>query len=442
MKPGNLTLPEVLLKTIQHFAPSFAGALSQIHDPRNPRKITYPLEEEILMGILLFLLKLESRRNLKFELNTPELIQNLKGIGKIFFPKVQFSDTILHGDTLNYLLKKIAVIDVENLRVAILRDILRKKCLEEDRLFNQYYPIAIDGTGSVSFTTNHCRHCLRRENSSNHQIYFYHPILEAKLVAHGMAFSIATEFIQNESQTVSKQDCELKAFYRLEQNLKKNFPQLRICLLLDGLYAAEPVFEICQKNHWAYLITFKEGSMPATFKEYQSLKRISLDQTLTLKRKNLKQTYCWVNDIDYKKRYLNVLECREEMELKSTRFVFLSSIKVNTENVAQLSTQGRCRWSIENQGFNIQKNGGYGLEHAFSQDTKAMKNFYLLMQIAHIFNQLIEKGTLLKDRIARTMGSLRVLSQKLLSSLTEKLIDFDRLKLLIAWRIQVRFDSS
>jgi len=33
-----------------------------------------------------------------------------------------------------------------------------------------------------------------------------------------------------------------------------------------------------------------------------------------------------------------------------------------------------------------------------------MKCFYLLMQIGHIFNQLLEKGSLLRQRIQQDMG--------------------------------------
>jgi len=449
----DITLPEALFKTMHHFAPRFLLALSKIHDPRNPNKIIYPLAEELLLGILLFVVKLESRRNIKFQLNSQEFIDNIKGIGKIFFPDQEFPDTIPHGDTLNYVLEKIPEIEIYGLRTEIIRELIRKKSLEDFRLLDQYYCVAIDGTGSITFRKRHCPHCLlrthtvknKKDNSQTKVTLYYHPVLEAKLILfNGLALSIATEFIENEQEKVSKQDCELNAFKRLAEKLKRDFPQLSICLLLDGLYAAEPVFQCCEQNHWAYLITFKEGSMPATFKEYESLKKISPENALKIENKNLNltQIYHWVNDIDYKSRLLNVLECEEDKFEKSTRFVFLSSFKLNPKNVEILSREGRCRWIIENQGFNVQKNGGYGLEHAFSLHTVAMKNFYLLMQIAHIFNQLIEKGSLLRERIKRTMGSLKVFSKKLLASLTEKLLDLNRLRLLISQRIQIRFDSS
>lgn len=47
--------------------------------------------------------------------------------------------------------------------------------------------------------------------------------------------------------------------------------------------------------------------------------------------------------------------------------------------------QGRKRkgrWKIENEGFNNQKNGIYDIEHLNSRKSNAMKNYYLLTQVA------------------------------------------------------------
>ena len=43
-------------------------------------------------------------------------------------------------------------------------------------------------------------------------------------------------FIENSDPKATKQDCELKAFARLAPRLKKDFPQLLLCLCMDGLF--------------------------------------------------------------------------------------------------------------------------------------------------------------------------------------------------------------
>ena len=104
--------------------------------------------------------------------------------------------------------------------------------------------------------------------------------------------------------------------------------------------------------------------------------------------------YSWVNDIAYNDRSVNIVEFREEVEGgKNKKYLFLTDIKITTERIAKLLVAaGRSRWKIENQGFNNQKNIRYHIEHANSHDYRAMKNHYLLTQIADILVQLFENG--------------------------------------------------
>ena len=130
-------------------------------------------------------------------------------------------------------------------------------------------------------------------------------------------------------------------------------------------------------------------------------------------------------------------------DIDEKRFVWLASWRLNAANVQELANQGgRRRWTIENQGFNVQKNNGYHLKHAFSEDNTAMKNFYLLMQIAHLFNQLMEKGSLLGDRLKVSMGSLKVFSDKLWAAFTETRLNQAALCAVLARPIQIRFNTS
>jgi hypothetical protein len=39
--------------------------------------------------------------------------------------------------------------------------------------------------------------------------------------------------------------------------LKARFPRLPICLLLDGLYAGGPTFQLCQDYNWQYQIVLR-----------------------------------------------------------------------------------------------------------------------------------------------------------------------------------------
>jgi len=194
-------------------------------------------------GIFLFLLKIGARRQIKYQFGTGAFIDNLNVLTDSDLER------IAHPDTLAYLLSRLSPDEVSAVIGKMVNRLIRMKCLERDRLSGQYYMVAIDGTGYINF--GHTRHCARcSSKTTNGKTIYYHPVLEAKLITtRGMALSVETEFIERQDG-VTKEDCELRAFYRLAEKLKKRFPQLKICLSLDALYAAQEVFEICKNNDW------------------------------------------------------------------------------------------------------------------------------------------------------------------------------------------------
>ena len=106
----------------------------------------------------------------------------------------------------------------------------------------------------------------------------------------------------------------------------------------------------------------------------------------------------WVPEIDYRDYSLTLLalEIEETQEktgkVKKLTFQWLTGLAVNLKNAREFANAGRGRWRIENQGFNIQKNIRYGIQHADSLNYNAMKCHYLLTQIADMLLQLYEKG--------------------------------------------------
>lgn len=67
----------------------------------------------------------------------------------------------------------------------------------------------------------------------------------------------------------------------------------------------------------------------------------------------------------------------------------------------------RLRWKIENEGFNVQKNGGCGPEHAYTQNATAVKVFYFLLQIARLLIQLMTHGSLFRHAFPQGVGPPR-----------------------------------
>ncbi len=123
-----------------------------------------------------------------------------------------------HGDTLEATFSNLETDQIQTVVTGMTETLIRKKVLYGYRLLGIYFIVAIDGTGTISFSHRHCPHCLTR--TRNGKTLYYHPVLEAKLVtSNGFAFSLMTEFIENPGDKATKQDCELKAFYRLAERL-------------------------------------------------------------------------------------------------------------------------------------------------------------------------------------------------------------------------------
>ena len=372
------------MKIQNHFYKDLNKKLKQVKDPRHPSYITYHPDVILMMVVMKNASNLESMREMTDEFNTDNCIENLSKILGI-----ESLEELPHYDTVNDFLSRLDMEELENIRTYMVKELINKKCFYDYRIGGKYWGIIVDGTGLFTFREKHCEHCLKRERKNEEtgekKTTYMHHVLEAKLIAGDMVFSIASEFIENESEDVEKQDCERNAFYRMAKKLKNTFKRLPICIIADSLYACENVFKLCDKNKWKYLIRFKEGSIPSVMREFQNLK--------ILEDSSSYEGISWVNGISYNERTVNVLEFVEEKEMDKRTFTYITNINVKKKNAKGLINAGRSRWKIENEGFNTQKNIRYYIQHPNSHDYNAMKNHYLLTQITDILVQLFENGS-------------------------------------------------
>ncbi len=107
----------------------------------------------------------------------------------------------------------------------------------------------------------------------------------------------------------------------------------------------------------------------------------------------------------------NLIEQKIFRKFRFSEKFHLIAVPKTNENVVTTGDSGRLRWKIENEGFNTQKNLGYGLKHNFScVSYTAMQNYYQLLQISHMINQLGERGSnvveLLKEHSIQTLADL------------------------------------
>jgi hypothetical protein len=415
-----------IIKIKKHFFKAFIDKLKNVRDHRSQSYITYGSEFILFTILLKNMANLKSMRSMSNSFNNEECIKN---VGKVL--DVEGLEELPHYDTINDFLSGLEGTELENIRTYMIKELLKKRCFENHRIEGKYWGIIFDGTGLYSFDKKHCEHCLRREYTNKEtgetrRVYMHH-VLEAKLVIGDMVFSIGSEFIENESEDVTKQDCEIKAFYRLAEKIKKTYKRLPICILGDSLYACGPVFQRCEDYKWKYMFRFKEGRIKTLASEFQAIKEIEKRNELDL---------FWANDISYNQRTVNLLESKVDTEDgKRKQYLFITDLKITKKNAERLIAVGRSRWKIENQGFNNQKNVRYHIEHSNSHDYTAMKNHYLITQIADMIMQLYENGVKILKDFKKTAKEI---SSNLLEAIrTRKITDEDIVKL--EKPIQVRF---
>jgi hypothetical protein len=407
---------------VRHFFPDFNAWLDELPEHRNPELLYYHRRHLVWAGLLLFLFHLKSRLQFNLDRHSPILAANLAtltGTGE---------STIAHGDTLAGWFRRVPAPLMRSLVQKCVQRLIRMKALDDFRLEKRFL-VAIDGTGVLTFNQRHCPHCLKRSLTNGGTLY-YHPVLEAKLVAgNGLALSVGSIFIENpEGWTPeTKQDCEKKAFYRLAEQLHQAFPRTPLCLLMDALYLDQGVLAQCSRYGWTFLITFKSGSMPAVWQEAQRLLALKPQnrRTRTLPD-GTRRVYRWADEVEV--GGCHALFCEETAPDGSlTTFAWLTNMAINHQNAIALADQGgRLRWKIENEGFNTQKNGGFALEHAYCRNGNAAQVFYALLQLAHLVQQLLTLGGLLRpfhQRFVTVRNFVRRLTESLRHELLPPLAD-------------------
>ena len=420
------------VQTLRHFFPLWNTWLDQLPDARDQEAITYPRRFLACWGILLYVLQLGSRRQLDYHLRA-EGTQVLANLNRLL--ETNLTTRPVH-DTLDYFAGHTTVAGSERFRTLLNQRLLRMKVFEATRVLG-HVPLITDGTGHLVFGQRHCDRCLRQRHA-NHTCYL-HQVLEAKFVGPaGLVSSAGSAFIENEPDWEKlpaeqrKQQCELKAMDALAPALKRDYPQLQICWLGDALWACGRAFALAEKNGWAFVFTFKEGRLPALWREFQSLLKLVPQQVVRVELPDgTKQEYRWVNELDYEdsdqRRWkLNALQCQETPPGGTPKlFAWLTGLPLSRQTVVEVATKaGRPRWMIENEGFNWQKNSGMRLEHIYSIDPDKLKVYYLWLQIAHLLLLLLSKGSLLRrltavwgQTVLGWFGSWQNLGKRLLESL-------------------------
>lgn len=438
-------------RILHELLPILMKRFSKIKDVRDPKKCKHKLSVLLLYGLLMFVYQQASRREANRTMTRPVFMANLK----LLFPELE---SVPHHDTLYRLLERIDVTQIE----AAHRDVVRR--LLANRKFRGYliqncYPIAIDGSQKMVRDGQWCDETLQREvktvDGPRLQHYVY--VLEANLAFHnGMTVPLMSEFLSYADGDVAtaKQDCEQKAFERLARRLKREFSHLPLMVLLDGLYPNGPMFALCRKLNWDFMIVLQDGSLPSVWREARALKTLLPENEHDEVWRGRQQHFWWVNDIRYSygpndkcHQQIHVVVCEETWQevavdssdviQKTSRHAWISGRPLSKGNLHQRCNLGaRHRWSGIETSFLVEKHQGYSYEHCFAYQWNAMKGYHFLMRLAHMLNVIAQHARALLE-IVKEYG-VRGFIQYLLQTLAGPWLDPDTVRARLAAPFQLR----
>ena len=395
-----------VVNIIKQYFPKLIDKFENLTDTRHQSYVEYQMSVITITRLLGLLCGIKSMRNTTEKFNTEETIKNIANLLNIEL------DEIPHYDTINNVFEKLDVEELRKIQKYMIISLIRSKMFDKYRYQGKYFQIVIDGTGIMSFKERHCEHCLKRtynKGTEEEKTIYYHYVLEAKLVVGDIVISLDSEFVENEHENVEKQDCEIRAFYRMAKRIKKEYPKLPIIISGDALYGCEPVMKICIENKWEYILRLKEERLKLLGEEIKCLE----------KAENEEEIKYW-NSIKYgevrTEKEANIVKYYEKKKDTETEFMWITSFEITEKNKKELIHYGRQRWKIENEGFNMQKNGTFDIEHIYSMNYNAMKAHYFFIQFAHTIRQLLEKGV---KYIKELKMSIKEVSAAITQTLTQ-----------------------
>lgn len=249
-----------VVRIIKQYFPQLTQKLNELTDTRHQSYVEYQMSVITVTRLLGLLCGMKSMRETTERLNTEETIKNINALLEIDLEEIP------HYDTINDVFEKLNINELRKIQKYMVNRLIRSKMFDKYRFKNKYFQIVVDGTCMMTFKKIHCKHCLKKvynRGEENEYTIYYHYVLEAKLVVGKIVISIDSEFIENEDENVEKQDCEMRAFYRMAERIKKEYPKLPIIISGDALYACEPVMNKCKENKWGYILRFKKDRLKA-----------------------------------------------------------------------------------------------------------------------------------------------------------------------------------
>lgn len=367
----------------------------------------------LMSGLAIFSLKYKSLLKFEEDKATEKITQNnlasLYGINKT--PCDTYLRERLDDNKL--------ITQIHSSFASLFKPLQRGKVLDNWKFLDNKYLISLDASGFFSSNTIKCDSCcekVRNKGTDQETTLYHHQMLVGSIVSPNMKQVLPIGFEPIiKADGSKKNDCERSCAKRWLEMFRKSHPQLPTIIVADGLYSNAPFINELQDKRCSFIIVAKENDHKYLYDYFWagSGEDISQFESSHYKEKrHYKTTYRFMNNVplndanhDLK---VNVLYY-EELDIKknkTTKWLWITNIKITRENVKSIMQGGRARWRIENETFNTLKNQGYNFDHNFGHGYKGLSNIFAgLMLLAFYIDQILEACNLDYQAAIKKYGS-------------------------------------
>jgi hypothetical protein len=401
--------------------------LALIPDNRNQDKIVYSNSSLLLWALSVFFFRQESKNALSTTIADLSINQQ-----RSFLQYLNIDvDSLPKRDCVDDYLSSICPDAINDLLMQLFHWAKRNKLFynhAESILPNNSFHLGIDGFWVHRYSKPHatnesgentCPYCLQRVHNKgkpDEWTDWLHAFVTFVFIfPGGLQFPIYVYPLKASQVDVSvadeklKQECELLAAHKVLPDLVKKVGRLAITVLLDSLYANEPMFQLLESLRLSFLIVRQEETFKNIGRKCDELDASEFYQKhyrdkevkILPENKTMERTAKWFNNVACgQKSYVNVLRFSETIKdangnvLKDFHTEWLCDITVKKTNWHNLMERGRMRADHEDM-HNTLKNRGFAAKHDYARASPNLCLIWkLLMFVAMLVLELFSFTTI------------------------------------------------
>jgi hypothetical protein len=198
------------------------------------------------------------------------------------------------------------------------------------------------------------------------------------------------------------------------------FEPWSVTILADDLHCHQPLCELLLKHKMHFILTCKPESHEALYEELALLERVDSAISTQVVRKwngryHERWVYRWAEHLPLRGdlKALMVYWCELTISNEATgkqlyHNAWATDHTLNEHLVVDVVANGRSRWKVENEGFNVLKNQGYNFEHNYGHGQQQLSTVLLtLLMLAFLFHSALDLTCLMYQAVRRELAARR-----------------------------------